>query len=82
MMNRALYYIALCLLCTTKYVFAPDPIIVPEISVAQPSALIPFSYTNEDLVNIVNYIVGLLNKNVFLPQGRRLFGWHKPYIQH
>ncbi|HEV2916932.1 MAG TPA: hypothetical protein VGW78_04240 [Candidatus Babeliales bacterium] len=65
-MNRVFHFFAFCLF--SFIFFCADNIRALEAPITQ-STLIPFSYTNEDLTNIINYIVGLLNKNVFLPQG-------------
>jgi general secretion pathway protein D len=41
---------------------------------------IPFSYTNEDIVNIINHLSGVLGKNVLLPQGANSINIKLTYI--
>ena len=70
-MNRYNNYLALC--STFLYVCTMSADIPaaenPSVLEQKQSETITFSYINEDIVNIINYLTGLLGKNVLLPQG-------------
>jgi general secretion pathway protein D len=55
-----------------RYIFLLGSLLVSTstlYSEPQKINLIPFSYTNEDIVNIISYLAGRLEKNILLPQG-------------
>lgn len=69
----------------TQTVYTPDAMRTLqelESPIADTEKTVTFDYTNEDIVNIINYLATLSNREVFLPQGAQALAvkvtYHNP----